>query len=119
MSLKLRHDRHRSPGQCCHDACGGNDVQIAEHDVADHLAVDLGNQRNRSKTTSTQGIDQASLGFLTECKPVHLSNSIKVLVVLKTNEHRNGNKRLPRSHDNGLWQINPAAVTDRCQCQQT
>jgi len=57
-----------SKSQGCNDPCWGDDWQIAEHDVADYLAVHLSDQGYTSKTTGTQGIDQPSLGFLPECK---------------------------------------------------
>ena len=99
MSLKIRQDRHRCEGQGCNNSFFGDDVQIAEQDVAHHLAVDFGDQRDGSKPASTQGIDQASLTILSECKAIRLANGVVVLFFLRPNKNRHGNERFARAHD--------------------
>jgi microcystin degradation protein MlrC len=117
LTLKVWQHRHRSKGQCLHIAFVRADVQTAEHDVADHPTTDFGDQRHKSKTASTQSIDQASLTILPESKPIHLANGIVVLIFLGPNINRHGDECLARLDDDRLRQIDPAAITHRCCCQ--
>ena len=99
MSLKFGQDRHRSKSQGRNAPCWRDDGQITEHDVADHLAVDFGDQGHRSKTTGTQSIDQAGLGVLLERKSIHRPHGLVVLLALKTNEDRHRNERFIGPHN--------------------
>lgn len=75
LSLEVRQHGHRCKGQSRHGSVSGENVQIAERDVADHLDADLSNQRYRSVSAGTASIDQAGLGLLPECKLVYLPHT--------------------------------------------
>ena len=86
--------------------------------MADHLATDFGNQGHRSKSASTQSIDQASFTILSEGKAIHLANGLVVQFILNTNEKRYSDERLARSDDDWLRQIDPAAIANLCSSKQ-